>query len=104
MNNQYMSLRGKPGARSLRRRISAGCPAGYVWDPLLQACKKGKAPVGKYPPGTCAPGYVWDPVLGICKSGKEPSLGPIRRLQAQRARAHQRGVASLIARGIRPGS
>ncbi len=108
MHNPPMSVKGKPGARSVhqsRRRLTAGCPSGYVWDHVLRKCKKGKAPpIGKYPPGTCAPGYIWDPILQTCKPGKEPSIGPIQRVRAQRARAHHRARVYLASRGIRPAS
>lgn len=81
MNNPSMSVKGKPGARSVRRRVSAP----HSGAPLK--CPKDMVMI-KHP--------VWD--VWFCGARGQ------QRLTAQRAKAHARARVSLIARGIRPGS
>jgi len=76
-----MAVKGKPGARSIRRRVSAA----HTGAPLK--CPKDMVLI-KHP--------VWD--VWFCGTKSE------KRLSARRAKAHARARSYLSAHGIRPGS
>ena len=82
MNNPSMSVKGKPGARSVRRIAR---PTGSAAKPTT-GCPMGE--------------WVWNPNFKVWFCGN-PTL---KRISAKRTQAHARGRAYLAARGIRPGS
>lgn len=81
MNNPSMAVKGKPGARSVRGRVSRS----HAATPLK--CPKDMVLI-KHP--------VWN--VWFCGTKAE------RSISARRAKAHARARAYLSAHGIRPGT